>query len=292
MLARLRALAAHVRGRSSGEAIPLAETASLEPAARRTRAMRLGLGAALVTAAIVAFVLAPDAPGRRFLPAHTVGIVVLDVSSSIRPDTYFRIEHTLATLAATHERFGLVLFSDVAYEALPPGTPASELKPLLRFFAPARPGASLADQNQPLTPWDQWFSAGTNISSGLFLAAQMLQDDHVRHGAVVLISDLDDDPKDIGPLTNAVLLFQESHIPLEIVALNPKPVNAEFFKNLLGTEAVFQQAKLPTSAEARGRLALVGTFPTWLAVVAGLGIAGLALNEWWAEPLRWRRRSA
>ena len=38
-------------------------------------------------------------------------------------------------------------FPDVAYEAVPPGTPAAALRPLLRFFGPQR--RSLGDAN----PW-------------------------------------------------------------------------------------------------------------------------------------------
>ncbi len=292
MLASIRRLLDRVRRRAHGEPIPLADVAPLDRPARRTRLVRLGIAAALVGTTIAAFLLAPDAPGRRFLPARTVGVVVLDVSSSVRPQTYYRIEHVLATLAATHERFGLVLFSDVAYEALPPGTPAAELRPLLRFFAPQTQRATRAEREQPRTPWDQWFSAGTNISSGLYLASQMLQADHVERGAVVLISDLDDDPTDLGPLTNAVLELQQNHVPLEIVGLDPTPANAEFFKNLLGTEAVFKEASLPTSSEARGKLAVVGSLSTWLAVVSGIVIVLLAVDEWWAEPLRWRRSAA
>jgi ribosomal protein L10 len=120
----------------------------------------------------------------------------------------------------------------------------------------------------------------------------MLRQDHVKHGAVVLISDLADDPTDYARLANAVLLFQQSHIPLEIVGLDPRQQDAEFFKNLLGAQAVIQKAALPTSAEARGKLALVGEFPRGLAVAGCLAIALLALNEWWAEPLRWRPRRA
>jgi hypothetical protein len=289
----VRAFAERLRRRAHGDAIPLADAALLDAAARRTRLVRLGLAAALAAAAITAVVLAPDAPGRRFLPANAVGIIVLDVSSSVRPDTYYRIEHELATLAATRRRLGLVLFSDVAYEALPPGTPASELKPLLRFFAPPTTPRTHSDevaQGLPRSPWEQWFSAGTNISSGLFLAYDMLRHDHVERGAVVLISDLEDDPGDLGSVADAVLLYEQNGIPLEIVGLNPPPKAAEYFKQLLGTEAIFQQAKLPTEAEARGKIALTGTFATGLAVAGAIAILLLALNEWWAEPLRWRPR--
>src|SRR5215218_596519 len=122
--------------RTDPHALLLADRSSFERAARRARIIRLTLAVLLLTATVAAFLLAPREPGRRFLPADSTGIVVLDVSSSVKPSTYFRIEQTLATIAATKSRLGLVLFSDVAYEAFPPGTAAAELKPLLRFFAP------------------------------------------------------------------------------------------------------------------------------------------------------------
>ena len=180
-----------------------------------------------------------------------------------------------------------MLFSDVAYEALPPGTPSAELKPLLRFFAPPNGGKG---GGIPPSPWQRWFTGGTNISNGLIDAEEMLHRDHVAHGSVVLISDLADDPSDLGPLASAVLYFQQAHIPLEILGLDPTTANAEFFKTLLGAQAVIQTAKLPSSAQASGKLSLVGSFPTTLAVAAGIVVLLLTLNEWWAEPLRWRRR--
>jgi hypothetical protein len=290
----LRSLARRIVRRAHGAPVPQVDPGLLDAAARRTRVVRLLLAAALVAAVAGAFVLAPRTPERRFLPADAAGVVVLDVSSSVKPETYFRIEQTLATIAASRSRLGFVLFSDVAYEAFPLGTPAVELKPLLRFFAPpsATPAPPPQGQELPRSPWEQWFSAGTKVSSGLFLAADMLARQHAKHGAVVLISDLADDPTDLQPLTQAVLLLERRQVPLEIVGLDPTAANADFFRNLLGTEAVYRTARLPTGAEARGKVELNGAFATGLAVVAVLAILLLTVNEWWAEPLRWRGSSA
>ncbi len=87
-----------------------------------------------------------------------------------------------------------------------------------------------------------------------------------------------------------VLYFQQTNTPLEIVGLNPTTANAEFFKNLLGAKAVIQTAKLPSSAQASGKLSLIAAFPTGLAIAAVIVVFLLTLNEWWAEPLRWRSR--
>jgi hypothetical protein len=293
VLGSVRAFARRLLRSAHGVTVPLADPRSLDRAGRRTRLIRLTLAAALVAAVAGAVVLAPGTPGRRYLPADTVGVVVLDVSSSVKPETYYRIEQTLAEIAASRTRLGLVLFSDVAYEALPPGTPSAELKPMLRFFAPptAKTGQSSAG-GLARSPWEQWFSAGTRISSGLYLAANMLQQQHVKRGAVLLISDLADDPTDLKRVADAVILFEQRRIPLEIVGLDPTPANADYWRNLLGTEAVFRTARLPTAAEARGKVELTGTFATGLAICAALAVALLTVNEWWAEPLRWRRRVA
>jgi hypothetical protein len=120
----------------------------------------------------------------------------------------------------------------------------------------------------------------------------MLAQEHVKKSAVLLISDLADDPTDLTRLTDAVLLLEQRSVPLEIVALDPSAANADFFQRLLGTDAIFRQAKLPTGAQARGQLEVTGTFAFGLALCALLAVALLTVNEWWAEPLRWRRRVA
>jgi hypothetical protein len=206
---------------------------------------------------------------------------VLDVSSSVRPSTYYRIEKTLGSIAASKGRLGLVVFSDVAYAALPTGTPAAALKPMLRFFAPPGNGAEFAG-----SPWQQWFSAGTKISQGLLLADQMLEEQHAKKGAILLISDLADDPLDFDALRSSVLVLEQKGFPLEIIALDPSTQNVRFFRRLLGDAAIFQTAKLPTGAEARGHIQVTNGFSKPLLVFALLIVLLLAANEWWAEPFR------
>ena len=61
--------------------------------------------------------------------------------SRSRTRTTTRFERRSRRLIADNASIGLVVFSDVAYELLPPGTPASELRPMLRLLVPptARP---------------------------------------------------------------------------------------------------------------------------------------------------------
>ena len=95
--------------------------------------------------------LAASAPAAAALPVRSGDLIVLDLSASVSQDTFSRIGETLRRLVQSGGRYGLVVFSSVAYEALPPGTPASALKPLVRYFTlPAQTGpgeaADLPDQ--------------------------------------------------------------------------------------------------------------------------------------------------
>ena len=54
-------------------------------------------------------------------------MLVLDVSSSIQPRVYRQIGDTLGRAIREGGRFGVVLFSDLAYELSLPGSRAAEL---------------------------------------------------------------------------------------------------------------------------------------------------------------------
>jgi hypothetical protein len=292
MGASLRRLRARLTARRRQEAIPLADIRPLAGAARRTGILRLALAAAVVASLIAAFASGTKAQGRRFFPASTVGIVVLDISSSITPSTYDLIRNELTSLSETNQRFGVVLFSDDAYEALPPGTPARELRPFIRFFDRRQPITYDVDGTpRPRSPWENSFSAGTSISSGLLLAARLLEQKNVTRGDVVLISDLVDDPSDFNGLTDTLALYSERSIPLRIVALNPPPENRAAFERLLAQKGVIVDAVLPRGRTGRGLLTVEAPFPIWIAVFGGIAILLLAVEAYWAEPLSWRKAS-
>jgi hypothetical protein len=277
-------IVARLRKGARGDAVPLPDAEALLPVARRTRLVRVALAGALLGCTLAAVLRVPDPQGRRFLPSSTVTIVVLDLSSSIRPQSYDLIRYTLEGLIGTNGRFGVVLYSDVAYEALPPGTPAAELRPFVRFFA--NKGFKHAPDGSPLprTPWEEWFSAGTNISSGLLLAARLLERSNVESGGVALFSDLADDPTDLQSLAEAIALYADRRIPLRVIALDPAPENNEFFRELLANPGVLSDVRLPPAQRARGRLAIEAPFPWTLAALL------LTINAWLFEPLRWPRR--
>jgi hypothetical protein len=279
--------------RSGGrpDAVPLSDVGGLEEPARRTRFVRLGLAAGLAVTILAALASLPEAEGRRFLPADTVAIVVIDLSSSIRPTTYDLIGAELESLSKTDQRVGLVVFSDVAYTALPVGTPASELASFARYYTDRKTYRYADGTPQPRNPWDDWFSAGTAVSSGLRLAADMLRRTGAVHGGVILFSDLADDPTDLRPLARVVSQYERRGIPLRVVALDPKPEDREFWVELLGPGSL-SNVVIPTGDAGRGRLEVESPFPTRFALLAVLAVLLLALNVLHTEPISWKREVA
>lgn len=202
-------LAALARGRGAAATLPVDDAGSLDGPCRRSRALWLALAVA-VAALLAAFALAEPAHtgARPVLPTGSAAIVVLDVSSSTRSSST-SISRVLRGVASdTRRRLGLVLFSNTAYEALPPTTPADGLQGWLDRFARDDRGTN---------PWAS-FSGGTSISSGLLLAHRLLGR-HPAEAHVVLVSDLADAGSDVARLQGVVALYQREGIDLRIVDL-------------------------------------------------------------------------
>jgi len=265
-------------------AIPLADAPRLRAPANATLAVRTLL-AAIALGTAVAFLLVSRHPHTRTivtLPSGASTILVLDLSASISSDTFSRIGGTLEALSRSGRRIGLVVFSDTAYEALPPGVPASDLAPLVRYFTlppQSQPGFA---PSFPTNPWTDTFTAGTRISAGLELAHTIALAQR-RRPTVVLISDLDDDPNDLASLAAITAAYQRDRIPVRVVGLNPSPNDVTLFQHLLGPSASIAQA--PTLGQVPPHD--VTPFP-WTLI--GLGIAAafaLALTEAWSPVLEW-----
>ena len=266
-------------------AIPLSDAAALRPAARRTLIVRATLGAALA-GLVVAAVLTSRHPHTQTivaLPPHSSAIVVLDVSASISADTYSRIGGTLSSLARSGGRYGLVVFSDQAYEALPPGTGAADLAPLVRYFRLPPPRGGFA-QTFPPNPWARVFSAGTKISAGLELAHQIAFEDRLSKPIAILVSDLDDDPADLPRLVTIMLALKRDHIPLRIVALNPSGQDVALFKRLTGGARIVRAGPLEPGPEPHNHT----PFPWTLVALALAVTVGIAAHELWGPRLQWR----
>ena len=173
-------------GLSRRPAVDTHDTASFRSAGLRTLALRVlfGGGAIVLLAAAVLSARQLDPADRGLLPTGTTGVVVLDLSLSILDDQSGVVRRTLQSLVDSDAPVGVVVFSDVPYELLPPGTPSRELRPIIRLLTPTGSG-------KVVSPWSDTFRAGTRISTALQLAQDMLDGDRVKDGSILLVSDLE-----------------------------------------------------------------------------------------------------
>ena len=208
-------------------------------------------------------------PPLELLPAGESGVVVLDFSTSIDQPGYRRISNVLRPVVEANQPIGIVYFSDVAYVALPPGTPGRELRPFLRFLrTPAPPGQfpTRADLDravrfQPLeNPWAAAFRGGTRISKGLEVAREMVEREQIE-GTVLLISDLDDSLFDVPELGATLARFRRDRIDLRVVPLFPSDDDRAFFREALGQRAFVTHAELLRNRRRREAVA-PGRLPT------------------------------
>lgn len=266
--------------------IPYTGSVDLARAAARTRIVRRGLWLSLAGLVVATALVArrPHLDEPPFFAPTAGGIVTLDLSASTTSDTYARIYESLRQLIARGGRYGLVVFSNTAYEALPPGTPASALVPLLRYFS----APTAAPGEQPAFAANPWgaggFTSGTEISTGLDLARRIELRHGVRRPAVVLISDLQDDPNDLQRLTAVLNDYQIENARLRIIALNADPSDLARFQGLITGASAIIPAGLPTP----GATAVPGArFPTWLVILTVATAAMLATVELRSARLRW-----
>jgi hypothetical protein len=232
--------------------IEVSDFRSFATSARRSRWARfalVGLAAALALAVLFS---APRRAVRTetLLPQQANGVLVVDVSASISWETYARIATTLERLRRNGGDAGLILFSDTAYQALPPGTPVAELGSFERFFRISRPTTPGLQPQPPRSPWTSSFSAGTRISTGLSLALDVVQRGHIARPLVVLVSDLDDDAGDLESLTSVALAYRRLGIPIRVVGLNPSPEDKRYVERLLPTGSRMVGAALPGERRA------------------------------------------
>jgi hypothetical protein len=235
---------------------------------------------------VIAIVVARHPSTRVLVPLSDRGdtIVVLDVSASISTDTYAQIGATLATLARSDRRLGLVVFSDQAYLALPQGTPAADLAPLVRLFTPKRARRGFAPTLPP-NPWTSTFSGGTKISAGLTLAHSLAVGEGGRLPTVVLVSDLSDDPRDLTRLESILLAYRRDRIPVRIVGLAPAASDLALFRDALDPPPPVVSPPTRGEAPAKTRTA----FPWALVLCALLTCAAIGVGQAWFPLVEWGR---
>ena len=256
----------------------LGDLAQLAAPAQRTTLVRVGLALALAATLAGALLLARTAGSGRaaVLPVGAkTGVLVLDVSASVAGPPFERVGTVVRGLAAANQAMGLVMFSDVSYELLPPNSPPSALQQFLRFFAPKNvtKGAPVFGQS----PWSQ-FSGGTRISTGLVAGLDALRRAHVTDGSLVLVSDLNDSQGDRDGLVTESQLLKQAHVPLRIVPVNASPQNVEIFSHLFGAGA-FVGTKAFKKASKERVEPIVAASP-WALIAVGLVLVGLlAANE-------------
>jgi hypothetical protein len=297
--------------RPRAQSIPVAGAGGLEPHVRRTKLLRLALAAALLVAVALAVLLGrdPDKRARQLFPGSESGVLVVDMSASVgTPGRNFI--RPIEYLSLTGQEFGLVVFSDVAYEAVPPGTSAAELKAYLRIFKP-RVRPCLADrgyecppgtrrmtaaemrrlnQGREQDPWSETLRGGTRISTGLRLARTILAREKISQRGVLLVSDLDTSGFDTPALTRELIRYRDRQIPLRVVALRPFNEDRLYFRRMLGRKAFVRRANLSTRTVTRRDVRTAEAFPVDLAAIGLVSLLLLALNEHYCGRLTWRRR--
>jgi len=260
-----------MRLRPDISAIPASEPGRLRHPSRRTTFVRVGLaaGLALLLATAVLVARQYDVRHAPLVASGSSGVVVLDLSASVFEGGF---EATVRKLVETDERAGLVVFSDAAYELLPPGSSGREFQPLLRFFR-STPSGFL-----PPNPWDR-FRAGTRISEGLKAAREALLRDG-EPGKIILLSDLEVLQDEVQRLVPVFADLRRDGFDVEIVPLSPREEQRRLIALFTGEDAFLPE---PVSGEeavqARGEGRVTTGLP-WVFLLVGLGLVlVLATNE-------------
>jgi hypothetical protein len=278
-------MAARVRLRPRA-AIPIAEFGGLRAAIRRTTLQRLTLGLAAFCLLLGGTLAALHLPTQGQGTTHPrSGVLVLDVSRSISPGKMRAIRKVLEGFASPTQRLGLVFFADTAYELLPPGTPGTALRPLLRFFKLVPiPGTGYV---RPIaSPWDYSFRGGTQVSEGLTVARHMLLRQGVRGEPVLLVSDLSDFQDDLAPLGREIAALRRDHFPLRITQIDATSPNRQLFTRLAGRRAFTPLSSVTGSSSGPTKTSATSGIAVALVVIAAVLLTVLGLNEFWCGRLQ------
>jgi hypothetical protein len=256
------------------KAVPYGRVDELRTPVRRTLATRLVVALAVLALLAGALVAAfGTGPSRsEIVPEGTSGILVIDLSKSIIESEFEPIGAALRRLISTNTPTGLVVFSDVAYELLPPHAPASALVPLLRFFTP-RKGV------YPTNPWQATFRAGTRISVALELAHEMISRDQIPNGSIVLASDLETASSDYAALAQTLSQLKREKVPVRVIPLRPTDHARKLFTSVLGPGYLLPEPRAVASQGTTVHDRLQGRVSLALVLFGGLLLVALGVNE-------------
>src|SRR3954468_3065759 len=263
-----------------GLTVPSADLPRLNVPGQRTGAVRIVLTAALIATLVWLFVVAQSAGTGRaavFPEGADTGVVALDMSASISGPIYARVATTLRGIVNANQSVGLIMYSDTAYELLPPNSPPGAMLQFIPFFVPLRYYGSTPVFGQ--TPWDT-FMGGTRVATGLIMAQQALRRAKVEHGAILLVSDLDDSNADQPLLEQEALALRKAKIPVRIVPLFAAPRDERLFSALFG-DKVLVDPRVFTHTAKRHAASIAAPAPWALLLVGGFFVALLAGNERW-----------
>lgn len=273
--------------------VPLAGTDELRADLRRSRLVRLGLAVALVAVLAAAiFAARGESAAPTLVASGSDGVIVLDASGSVGPREYRQLVRALDEASESGRRYGLVVFSDVAYEVFPPGTDPAQVKALRRFFVPmrgrpARSGLGVlrtGGQTYRASVWTGALTGGTRISLGLALARTIVRRDRITKPSVVLISDLDYDQQDFTPLELIIATYAREQLPVRVVALSPERRAGLLLDRFREVPSVANaKVSYVRSAEASAE----GDAPYVLGALAALLLLLLAANELACGRLTW-----
>jgi len=290
---------------SRGRGLPTSAAKELAREHRRTRLVRLALATAALALLAAAVVESRNlhALPTSYFATGSGGIIVLDLSTSVDELKAQRAQRVLRSLSETEGRVGLVVFSDSAYEMLPPDTRSEELRPMLRFFAAPpgfrrdrfgfrrgrndrRPGQQPGREE---SPWSLAFRGGTKISTGLAEARSVIHREGNSDLSVLLMSDLDDSGFDTSPLLDELNTYEREGIRLRVIPLFPAAEDLDLFRRIAGRDVFVERPEIVRNTGVKEALTLVGSSPWLLVGIAAALLALLAVNERFCVGLSWRR---
>lgn len=276
------------RRRAQGQFLPFAGGG--RPPTPRGRLVYLGaLGVVAAIAGVLAWTVNGGNSHPPALPGETV--LVIDVSGSITSEGDKTIARTLTGFVdyPPDRRAAIVYFSSSAALGSPPSAPAADLAGLARLFSPM--------VARTRGPWASQFDGGTVISRGLARARRILEKVHAKDGRVVLISDLQDNPKDKPALHRELVALWEDHVQFELDALPPtRGVPASLielsapYRSVFGDHILIKKPFLAASTNGRpvAHTGILQPRYPLFGLLLGLLLAGSALAVSFFPRLSWR----